>query len=152
MAQWEDVNSKAIGHATYTASWTACKSDVHSQQRFFCLMEKGEVTVDQCHRGYTIGTDESGLQSLNPLYIRNVPDSKGRYCGQSGYGYVSFERFINAAARVNKGEAAEIFDDELPTGASTLLVTAILEAGRISLDEKREVELNYDAEGIVNIV
>ena len=33
-----------------------------------------------------------GLASLNPLYIRNVPDTRGRYCGQAGYGYVSFER------------------------------------------------------------
>ena len=82
-----------LGHAVYTASWTAAKSDVHSQQRFFCLMEGGEVTADQCHRGYTMASDESdGFLSLNPLYIRNVPDTKGRYCGQQGYGYVSFER------------------------------------------------------------
>jgi len=32
------------GHAVYTASWTAAKADVHSQQRFFCLMEEGEVS------------------------------------------------------------------------------------------------------------
>ena len=39
----------------------------------------------QCHRGYTLASDESnGLMSLNPLYIRNVADTKGRYCGQSG--------------------------------------------------------------------
>ena len=90
------------GHAVYTASWTAAKADVHSQQRFFCLMEGGEVTADQCHRGYTLASDETdGLASLNPLYIRNVPDTKGRYCGQSGYGYVSFERFVRAAAEIN---------------------------------------------------
>ena len=28
----------------YTASWTAARADVHSQQRFFCLMEEGEVS------------------------------------------------------------------------------------------------------------
>ena len=33
------------GHAVYTASWTAARADVHSQQRFFCLMEEGEVRV-----------------------------------------------------------------------------------------------------------
>ena len=33
----------------YTASWTAARADVHSQQRFFCLMEEGEVS------GYVIG-------------------------------------------------------------------------------------------------
>ena len=62
---------------------TVLQADVHSQQRFFCLMSGGEVTADQCHRGYTLASDESeGLMSLNPLYIRNVPDTKGRYCGR----------------------------------------------------------------------
>merc|ERR1712051_610547 len=71
----------------------------------------------------------------NPLYIRNVPDTKGRYCGQSGYGYVSFERFVRAAAEINEGtKTPSDFDDELPTGKVTEAVTAILEAGRISLD------------------
>ena len=101
----------------------------------------------QCHRGYTLASDESdGLKSLNPLYIRNVPDSKGRYCGQAGYGYVSFERFVRAARQVNEGTASPSdFDDELPTGRVTEAVTAILEAGRMSLDnEGCKVLLVYD--------
>jgi len=86
-ALWEN-SSGSKGHATYTASWTAANSDVHSQQRFFCLMEKGEVNVDQCHRGYTVATDETqGLSSLNPLYIRNVPDvHTGEYMAKMGTG------------------------------------------------------------------
>lgn len=110
-------------------------------------MEEGEVTADQCHRGYTLASDESnGLLSLNPLYIRNVPDTKGRYCGQSGYGYVSFERFVRAAAEINAGsKTADDFDDELPTGRVTEAVTAILEAGRISLDNQgSKVALLYE--------
>ena len=27
------------------------------------------------------------------VFFRNVPDARGRYMGQAGYGYVSFERF-----------------------------------------------------------
>merc|ERR1719273_2210538 len=138
-AEWENCPTTegaktTKGHATYTASWTAAKADVHSQQRFFCLMEQGAVTADQCHRGYTLASDETdGLASLNPLYIRNVPDTKGRYCGQSGYGYVSFERFVRTAAEINSGtKTPDDFDDELPTGRVTEAVTAILEAGRIS--------------------
>jgi D-galacturonate reductase len=110
-------------------------------------MEGGEVTADQCHRGYTLASDESdGLLSLNPLYIRNVPDTKGRYCGQSGYGYVSFERFVRAAAEINAGtKTPDDFDDELPTGRVTEAVTAILEAGRISLDNHgNKVALLYE--------
>ena len=110
-------------------------------------MERGEVTADQCHRGYTLASDESnGLLSLNPLYIRNVPDTKGRYCGQAGYGYVSFEKFVRAAAEINEGnKTPHDFDDELPTGRVTESVTAILEAGRISLDNGgRKVCLLYE--------
>jgi len=153
-AEWENLGSTpSKGHAVYTASWTAAKADVHSQQRFFCLMEKGEVTADQCHRGYTVASDESdGLMSLNPLYIRNVPDSKGRYCGQAGYGYVSFERFVQAAAQINAGTATPAdFDDELPTGRVTEAVTAILEAGRMSLDNNGcKITLVYDDENPAN--
>jgi len=146
VAEWENRDGSA-GHATYTASWTAAQADVHSQQRFFCLMEGGEVTADQCHRGYTLASDDTqGLASLNPLYIRNVPDTRGRYCGQAGYGYVSFERFVRAAREINEGTAsAADFDLDLPTGRVTEVVTAILEAGRISLDNSCcQVRLVYN--------
>ena len=152
-AEWQNMQSGSLGHAVYTASWTAAKADVHSQQRFFCLMEEGEVTADQCHRGYTLASDESnGLMSLNPLYIRNVPDSKGRYCGQAGYGYVSFERFARAAAEINAGKATPgDFDDDLPTGRVTEAVTAILEAGRMSLDNGGcKITLVYDDSSAVD--
>ena len=47
LAEWENITDGSLGHAVYTASWTAAKADVHSQQRFFCLMSGGEVTADQ---------------------------------------------------------------------------------------------------------
>ena len=86
--------------------------------------------------------------SLNPLYIRNVADSKGRYCGQSGYGYVSFERFVRAAREINEGKTVSgDYDDDLPTGRVTEAVTAILEAGRMSLDNAgAKVTLVYNQE------
>ena len=60
--------------------------------------------------------------------------------GQAGYGYVSFERFVRAAAEINAGRAApEDFDAELPTGRVTETVTAILEAGRLSLGKYTQV-------------
>ena len=77
IAQWENLETKTLGHATYTASWVAHKADVHSQQKFFCLMEGAEVSVDQAHRGYYVATNEDALKAYNPLYIRNVPDSNG---------------------------------------------------------------------------
>eukprot|EP01083_Nonionella_stella_P318781 1166969_1 len=147
-ATWQDKkNKKSIGHAVYTSSWTAIKADVHSQQRFFCLMENGEINIDQAHRGYTVATDDSnGVNHINPLYMRNIPDNDGNYCSQNGYGYVSFERFVRAAKLINDGEKTpEEFDPQLPTGNVTAVVTAMLEAGRISLDnDNRAVMLQYD--------
>eukprot|EP00913_Durusdinium_trenchii_P035186 g32917.t1 len=70
---WKNSTGSS-GHATYTSSWTASKSDVHSQQRFFCQMERAEVTVDQAHRGYYVAEDDVGFNSCNPLFIRNKPD------------------------------------------------------------------------------
>lgn len=63
--------SQAI--ASYTSSWIAPPSDVHSQQRFFAMTQKGEVTVDQAHRGYSMATDDKGYASSNPLFMKYTP-------------------------------------------------------------------------------
>lgn len=66
-----------VGTAVYTASWISAKSDVHSQQRFFYQGHKGEVTIDQAHRGYFLASDVSGFASLNPLYMKYTTDAHG---------------------------------------------------------------------------
>lgn len=135
MVDWENRSNQSLATAVYTASWIAPKSDVHSQQRFFYMGHKGEITVDQAHRGYSMAADDSGLSSLNPLFMRYTPDADGFFAGQSGYGYKSIEAFVLAADRIRRGEATpEMFVGKLATAQETLLVTAILEAGRISLD------------------
>ena len=62
------------------------------------------------------------------------------------YGYISIEKFIDAARNVNAGHnKPEDFDKHgLPTIANTVLTTAILHAGRISLDEKRPVNIKFE--------
>jgi D-galacturonate reductase len=57
--QWENLGSGeggkgqgkgekgSLGHALYTSSWIAPKGEVHSQQRWFYMGQKGEVNVDQ---------------------------------------------------------------------------------------------------------
>ena len=77
----------------YTSSWIAPKSDVHSQQRFFYMGQGGEVNVDQAHRGYNVAVDGSGFATVNPLFMKYEPTS-GKFSGQLGYGYRSFEAFI----------------------------------------------------------
>lgn len=84
--QWENISDSSLGTAVYTASWIAPKSDVHSQQRFFYMGHKGEVNVDQAHRGFTIADDSTGFKSANPLFMKYTP-TQGRFNGQQGYGY-----------------------------------------------------------------
>ena len=135
----------AAGHATYTASWIAPKADVHSQQRWFYMGQAGELTVDQAHRGYSTATDAAGFGAVNPLFWKPTRSaSTGEFAGQRCYGYLSFEAFVDAAAACNGGKKPADFDGALPTLATTADATAILEAGRRSLDAGgRPFELVY---------
>jgi D-galacturonate reductase len=133
--QWENIQSGSLASACYTASWIAPKSDVHSQQRFYYLGQKGEVQIDQAHRGYSLATDAAGFTSPNPLFMKYTPDAQGYFSGQSGYGYRSIEAFVDAVEQIGARLATpEDFRGGLATVDDTVLVTAILEAGRRSLD------------------
>jgi D-galacturonate reductase len=148
--QWENVDSGNRATAVYTASWIAPKSDVHSQQRFFYMGHGGEVQVDQAHRGYSLATDAGGYASANPLFMKYVPDADGHFAGQAGYGYRSIEAFIDAALAIRAGQATPAsFEGELATVGETAPVTAILEAGRRSLDDGCVYRIDYDQEGQV---
>ncbi|XP_075253564.1 uncharacterized protein LOC142345402 [Convolutriloba macropyga] len=154
MVDWENkesgsgddgCNSGMKGHAVYTSSWTDPVSDVHSQQHFYCQAHHGFLKADQAHRGYYVSTDQDGYKSVNPLYMKYTTDAEGYYNGQSGYGYQSFEKFVLAAHQVNEGtKLASDYNNLLPSAVSTLQVTAILHAGRISLDSQNStVRINY---------
>jgi len=143
--QWRNADG-SLGQGLYTSSWVAPKADVHSQQRFFYMGQKGEVNIDQAHRGYSMAADGEGFRSVNPLFMKYTP-SDGYFAGQRGYGYLSFEAFIDAVAAINAGKAtARDFDASgLATVGTTALTTAILEAGRRSLDEGgRPMEILYE--------
>jgi len=78
--------------------------------------------------------------------MKYTPSSTGHFDGQTGYGYISIEKFVDAAREVN-AKVAKVQDFDrygLPTIGNTVLTTAILNAGRISLDEKRAVEIKRD--------
>lgn len=150
--QWENLPSGTLASAYYTASWIAPKSDVHSQQRFFYLGQMGEVQIDQAHRGYTLATDVAGFSSPNPLFMKYTPDAHGYFSGQSGYGYRSIEAFVDAASQVREGSAIpDDFRGCLATVDDTVLVTAILEAGRRSLDhsgQPQQIEYARSGEAV----
>jgi D-galacturonate reductase len=146
--QWQNLNDKTLGCAIYTSSWVAPKSDVHSQQRFFYMGTKGEINVDQAHRGCTVATDGNGFASVNPLFMKYTP-TNGKFAGQSSYGVKSFENFIDACREINAGNAKPVdFDDgSLATVHTTMQGTAILEAGRASLDsDGQPMDILYDGD------
>ncbi|KAG2023293.1 D-galacturonic acid reductase [Coprinopsis cinerea AmutBmut pab1-1] len=150
MIDFQSIKSpKHKGTAISTASWTApLKAGVHTAQHWYYMAEKGDITVDQAHRGYDSTFDETGKAWYNPFYMKYSPSASGHFDGQRGYGYISIEKFIDAARAVNAGQAQPgDFDSQgLPTLANTVLTTAILHAGRISLDEKRPVGIKKDGD------
>lgn len=56
LVDWESADDAAQrGTAVYTASWTApLGSGVHSEQHFRYVAAKGEITIDQARRGYSV--------------------------------------------------------------------------------------------------
>lgn len=152
--QWRNLKSGSLATAIYTASWIAPRSDVHSQQRFFYMGHEGEVAIDQAHRGYSTATDENGFASPNPLFMKYTPGADGRFAGQGAYGYRSIADFIAVATSVRSGESkTSEWLGKLATVQDTLPVTAVLEAGRRSLDDNgRRIRIVYDdAGGIVGL-
>ena len=146
------------GHANTTASWVAPTADCHTQQGFHYMGHGGEIRADQAHRGYQFSADAAAggtgaLASLNPLYMRYVPDSRGYFAGQIGYGYKSIEAFVDAAAAVSMGVPLATAQAGLATVETTLKTTAILEAGRRSLDAGgKAVKIIYaDSSGDVDV-
>lgn len=144
LVDWENFDGSK-GTAIYTSSWIAPRSDVHSQQRFFYMAQAGEIAIDQAHRGYTMASDSSsGLRSVNPLFMKYTPGDGRRFAGQLGYGYRSFEAFVAAVAAISAGQAQpEDFAHSLASIGMTYRTTAVLEAGRRSLDERRPIRIEY---------
>ena len=63
-------------------------------------------------------------------------------------GYISIKSFIDAGRSVNTicSNPSDYDKHGLPTIVNTILTTAILNAGRISLDQKRPVNISKDGE------
>ena len=71
--------------------------------------------------------------------MKYTPDADGYFAGQSGYGYRSIEDCVEAASSIRAGDATpQSYRGRLATVEDTALVTAILEAGRQSLDSGGE--------------
>lgn len=155
LVHWENKETK--GHATgvYTASWTAPqRAGVHSNQYFHYLAKDGEIRIDQAKRGYDVADDNVGqLMWYNPFYMKYAPDEDGNFAGQSGYGYISMEKFVDGCRAINAGslKPEDLDAKGLPTLKNTIATTAILEAGRRAIDENREVMIEIK-DGVWSLV
>ena len=137
--------------AVFTASWAApTGAGVHSEQFFHYVGTKGELKLNQARRGYQCVREEgpgAGNTDFNPFYMKYTPDADGYFDGASGYGYRSLQAFYEACTRINSGQRdAHSYTGKLPTIHDTVATTAILEAGRISLDERRSVGIKKDGD------
>ena len=113
------------------------------------MASKGEIRIDQAKRGYDVADDSVGqIMCYNPFYMKYAPDEQGNFNGQTGYGYISFEKFVDAVTALNEGRTTleKLDESGLPTLRNTIATTAILEAGRRSLDERWTVEIRMDDE------
>ena len=96
-----------------------------------------------------MSTDEKGFASVNPLFMKYTP-TNGMFSGQGSYGVRSFENFIDACREVNSGvkKPADYDDGSLATVNTTMQGTAILEAGRMSLDAGGQpMDILYEGDG-----
>jgi len=152
LVEWRSIKDPAaVGTAVYTASWVAPKADVHSQQSFHYMGSTAEVRIDQAHRGYYMNVDDATPVSINPLYMKYTPDSDGYFSGQQGYGYRSIDEFVQASVLLRNGDVKDprTFDNKLATVYQTLPSTAIMHAGRLSIDNKGQaIIIEYDRDGI----
>ncbi len=90
------------------------------------------------------------------IFLFSAPDEKGDFSGQNGYGYISFEKFVDAVNEVNitsddeKSKKLDEIDRRgLPTLANTVATGAILEAGRRSLDNGgKTIKIVRSGEGV----
>ena len=114
------------------------------------MAANGEIRIDQAKRGYDVAADAAGqIMWYNPFYMKYAADEEGNFNGQTGYGYISFEKFVDSVIALNEGRVTLDHLDQrgLPTIKNTIGTTAILEAGRRSLDENRTVEI-VESEGV----
>jgi len=70
LVDWQNLSDpNQRGTAVYTASWAApLKAGVHSEQRFHYMAAKGEVRVDQAHRGYSVVEDDVGKLDVSLFF------------------------------------------------------------------------------------
>jgi D-galacturonate reductase len=81
--------------------------------------------------------------------MKYTPGADGYFAGQTGYGYRSIEAFVNAVNSIRAGTATPAdYEGKLATMNTTQVMTAILEAGRRSLDNKGQAyQIRYDEDG-----
>lgn len=80
--------------------------------------------------------------------MKYSPDEEGSFNSQTDYDYISFDKFVDAIAALKENRVSldELDRQGLPTHRNTMATIAILKARRISLDQKRSVDIEVDGE------
>ena len=128
--------------------WIAPKS-MHSQQRFFTWGIKVRFVLIKRNWGFNVATDDNGFASCNP-YSWSIP----KWWFFQWAERLRIQKFWNFHWCCTKGNAGkckpEYFDGKF-TITSTLGATAILEAGRRSLDSNGQpYDILYENEDDIN--
>ena len=143
------ISTSTVGLFHHLPPHRVCRKDGKAHA-LSDMASNGEIRVDQARRGYDVAADNVGqLVWYNPFYMKYAPDEEGNFNGQTGYGYISFEKFVDAVTALKEGKATlESLDQRgLPTLKNTIATTAILEAGKRSLDEGRTITIISGKEG-----
>ena len=129
---------KSIGTAVYTSSWVAPRATctVSRDSSIWGTRERW----DQGHRGYNMADDAGGYKSVNPLFMKYTP-TDGKFSGQPGYGYRSFEAFIDAVQTVNSGLKLPLVRPLYGQSGHHLPHDCHFEAGRRSLTRRERSRL-----------
>ena len=93
------------------------------------MASKGEIRIDQGKSGYNAADDAAGQVIWhNPSYMKYAPNEESNFNGQTGYGYVSFEKLVDAATALEEGrvDLDDLDKRSLPTLKNTNATTAIL--------------------------
>lgn len=134
--EWRETSGRQF-HSSHLTGWIDPNSSSSmSDQRIEVIGTAGRYRSDQKDRGVTLVTDQAGIEQINPYFSQFYPSSDGEGDSFSGYGPKSVIQFIRDALDVlNEKKSVEYFEGLRATFASSLCVSACIDASRESISK-----------------
>jgi hypothetical protein len=106
-----------------------------SAQKYIMTGTLGNMSCEQKSRGFTITSDQEGINEINPDFCVNF--SKNNKLRFNGYGIESVQTFLIDVLNFNdKKISLKEIELSRPTFSQSLISTKIVEAAKISLKSK----------------